>query len=444
MISLSIKNFRKIKGYQRLFFEGINFLVGENNSGKSTTTKGFLLATENARRIFSPQYKDKVPVFDFSLGRADIDSFERAFCNKAEDNEMNFQFQHENGIYYEIKLSYDEALANEQSCKIDYVMFDMTDDFVTIDYKNDCILLQGVIEGDTIVKEIVFKNPDSVSTQSVINNWDFLKKITNPSTSLFANIDQYIVKADPDLLSLLKEGRYANLNTVDIEVGNPVVFLPAYGVPSGVFYSSFNPNAMSFVRYAEGYGDEMVHEFVNEYLKFFEIGVDHQVINCGKVGRHNFDKYSIKIQEPDGKWLHLADKGMGSSQVFKLIVDIAQVIFYKSNFHGIVIVEEPEQNLHPSLQSKLTDFFYAIHQKYGVQFMIETHSEYIIRRSQVLLAQFCRAVDPDTEYEFPFQCFYFPADSEPYSMSYRTDGAFEKDFGPGFFDVANESILQLL
>ncbi len=52
-----------------------------------------------------------------------------------------------------------------------------------------------------------------------------------------------------------------------------------------------------------------------------------------------------------------------------------------------VIIEEPELNLHPALQSKLADLFLDVHQMWGIDFLIETHSEYILRRSQVIGGQ---------------------------------------------------------
>ena len=36
----------------------------------------------------------------------------------------------------------------------------------------------------------------------------------------------------------------------------------------------------------------------------------------------------------------------------------------------------------------------------------------------------------------PFKVYYFPSDSNPYEVKYRTNGRFENDFGQGFFDEA--------
>ncbi len=108
-----------------------------------------------------------------------------------------------------------------------------------------------------------------------------------------------------------------------------------------------------------------------------------------------------------------------------------------------VIIEEPELNLHPALQSKLADLFLDVHQRFNIDFLIETHSEYILRRSQVIVAENEFEVAPN---ENPFCVHYFPKDIQhfPYRLDYQEDGSFNKNFGDGFFDEASSSTLELL
>ena len=78
-----------------------------------------------------------------------------------------------------------------------------------------------------------------------------------------------------------------------------------------------------------------------------------------------------------------------------------------------------------------------------MNFIIETHSEYILRRSQVLVAENEFEVAPN---ENPFCVHYFPKeyDQMPYQLKYQPDGTFDKNFGEGFFDAAASSTLELL
>ena len=107
-----------------------------------------------------------------------------------------------------------------------------------------------------------------------------------------------------------------------------------------------------------------------------------------------------------------------------------------------VLLEEPEQNLHPALQSKLTDLIYEVNKKYNVRFIIETHSEYLIRKTQILVAH---ENISDYRNKVLFKVYYLPTDGNiPYEMRYRSDGKFSNEFGPGFFDEASNLAFELL
>ena len=109
---------------------------------------------------------------------------------------------------------------------------------------------------------------------------------------------------------------------------------------------------------------------------------------------------------------------------------------------SIIIIEEPEQNLHPMLQSKLADLLFELNFKYNFRFIIETHSEYLVRRSQVIVWDKC-ATDEKLK-ETPFKVYYFPSEGIPYDMVYTTSGLFEKKFGEGFINEAGKLHMAVL
>src|SRR5699024_7978846 len=104
-------------------------------------------------------------------------------------------------------------------------------------------------------------------------------------------------------------------------------------------------------------------------------------------------------------------------------------------------IEEPEANLHPALQSKLTELFYDAYKKYGIRFIIETHSEYILRKSQLLVKQINSKQDDKNEQ--PFKVYYFEKEKGVYEMRYREDGKFKDEFGSGFFDVSSKLAFEI-
>ena len=136
---------------------------------------------------------------------------------------------------------------------------------------------------------------------------------------------------------------------------------------------------------------------------------------------------------------------MGSLQAMMLILRIASLIRKnKSNEKSItILVEEPELNLHPALQSKLTELFHYVNRKYKFKFIVETHSEYIIRKSQVFVNKEkygnSESINPN-----PFKVYYYPLDEPVYEMRYREDGKFIDEFKTGFIDVSSDLTFEIL
>jgi predicted ATPase len=84
----------------------------------------------------------------------------------------------------------------------------------------------------------------------------------------------------------------------------------------------------------------------------------------------------------------LTDVGFGISQVLPVIVEC----FYVQP-NSVVIFEQPEIHLHPSVQADLADLFLEaiITREHGhprnVQFIVESHSEHFLRRLQRRIAE---------------------------------------------------------
>ena len=81
---------------------------------------------------------------------------------------------------------------------------------------------------------------------------------------------------------------------------------------------------------------------------------------------------------------------------------------------------------------------------YNIHFVVETHSEYLIRRSQVLVAQMGFQSNAEADEHSPFRTIYVPDNDRPYNLFYRKDGKFAESFGPGFFDEASRLMFEIL
>ena len=108
--------------------------------------------------------------------------------------------------------------------------------------------------------------------------------------------------------------------------------------------------------------------------------------------------------------------------------------------HPTLAIEEPEVSLHPCWQSMLAEIFVDA-SKHGVHFIVETHSEYLIRKTQAMVANY------KTRKEFeerPFVVYYIERNGDAYDLEYTETGRFAKSFGPGFLDEASRSSVEIL
>ena len=239
-------------------------------------------------------------------------------------------------------------------------------------------------------------------------------------------------------------------SSLQSELSNPKVFyIQAHGISQKMLYTIDDKNDFmaqaihKFARCAVKPGTAP-DTFLRKWMEEFCIGKNYIIESFGGEG------YTVKIDTENG-WVNLADLGMGSNQLMVLLFSLA-TIMYEHGHHGsnggksyiskFIIIEEPEQNLHPRLQSKLADLFAAVAEDESYNFLVETHSEYLIRRTQVLVAEM-NLSEEELEKQNPFKVYYFPAEDLPYDMKYTTSGRFDNSFGEGFFDEASSSALTI-
>ncbi len=225
-----------------------------------------------------------------------------------------------------------------------------------------------------------------------------------------------------------------------------IEYLYAHAVTQTVIYSAKDSNdylSKTIHEFAPLQSHRNKREFIIKWMKEFGIGQNFAIKSVGG------EAHIVWIVNNDGEKVNLADKGMGSIQLMVLLFRLAitlpqnrrEQMMPFDRMSKIIIIEEPEQNLHPRLQSKLADLFYELYTHYRYRFLIETHSEYIIRRSQVIVANRNYETEEELKASNPFMVYYFDEsnDKEPYyPMEYELSGAFKNKFGEGFFDEASK------
>lgn len=225
-------------------------------------------------------------------------------------------------------------------------------------------------------------------------------------------------------------------------LGCEIEYIEAHSVTHSVVYNISDKNdymAQTILAYLNEdiRPNDSEKEFIEAWMMKFDIGEDFEIESIGG------ECYKLNIIEdvdhPENT-ISLLDIGVGSNQIMILLLQMATIMHKNrgASIPPMVIIEEPEQNLHPKLQSCLADLFREVYMypkkenknSKGISFIIETHSEYLVRKSQVLVAK--RA---QTEAN-PFTVFYMEKGKEPREIRYQDTGVFYDDFGDGFYDEA--------
>lgn len=500
MKQIGFKNFRKFEDFPVMDLAPITIFVGENNAGKSTVVKAILSTLEflsaqyfqvenddNDRAVLEHQFFFNKSYF------AHVGTFARALYNHAKSDVITFTVT-ESNIRFEIDIVGDRNDEESISGKIQKIsmtilkwnielIFDFEHDDICAIFNtkpnplyspsddDDFLVRRGGKAGKEEVKNYFKSVPDNAVLHTSITgrtgmiggpliSW----LIDRFSSRIDATFPDSLDKSEKDkrkfdnmseeMMSFLKKnrrilGRYGLIDIpFSLYMGNNAVeYIYAHSVTQTVIYSAKDTNDY-FVKTIHEFANcriqegTKIHKFITKWMKVFNIGDNYDINSVGG------EAHVVKILDKEGIPVNLADKGMGSIQLmvllFRLATKMAERAKPASGTGSTIIVEEPEQNLHPKLQSKLADLFFELNKTYGFNFIIETHSEYLVRRSQVIVANENKKAETKARiWGNPFRVYYFPADGYPYDMEYAKDGYFEKPFGKGFFNVSSELSLDL-
>jgi len=126
-------------------------------------------------------------------------------------------------------------------------------------------------------------------------------------------------------------------------------------------------------------GNPAVEETVSNKLK--EVGLIHsfEIRQSADIGNH----YAVWVRrQPNSPEVLLPDIGFGVSQILPVLT-----LCYYAPKGSILILEQPEIHLHPSVQAALADVFVDAIKHRGVQIILESHSEHLLRRLQRRVAE---------------------------------------------------------
>ena len=528
--SLGFNNFRKFQNFPSINYTDITFLVGKNNSGKSTFVKALVLFEQFLK-------SDDWSVFNFDNGVSDLINFttySRAINNmvssRIHENFIDFDYITDHYKFY-LKITGDEN--KTVGDVIEFYFIDLRENFIfsyhpqskqfiiknDSDYFHNQRISIATNEADLLssrlqeihsqirmLKDHLLSVKDKFSIefisameqkaklellyQKTLQEYnidlgkkaesrftfylefdiasstpkDIFDEISTIASSAYkvsyneSQVDSNIRKKDREFENLryfYQNKRYFEFTfskILDIISNKEYVYIHAdIHRHLSLLPTRDKSNHLAQAVYAYSQlsidGKAKCDRFISHWFRFFEIGdgITVSIIegDFALVYVNQSERISSQRQSPRLKTkMLLSDLGTGSIQVVKLIMQLC-VLLYDDKVNKkdcIVIIEEPEMNLHPKLQSQLCELFYNV-SLLGVKLIVETHSEYLIRNTQLFVKEKELQIAPN---ENPFSVIYFDEDKIAWSMQYREDGKFKNEFGTGFFDESTNLAFELL
>ena len=123
--------------------------------------------------------------------------------------------------------------------------------------------------------------------------------------------------------------------------------------------------------------NESLQEDVANWLK--QLGLVDGFSIKSTDARERFYEVTVKIGDAESA---LMDVGFGVSQVLPVIA-----MLLSAPAGSIILLEQPELHLHPNAQSALADLMLYAAEKRGLQLIVESHSEHLLRRLQRRIAE---------------------------------------------------------
>lgn len=389
---VTIKNFKILKNIENLELSNLNLITGINSSGKSTFIQSLLLLKEN-KNLIMQLLTNKLLFKNF---------------NKQQSN--NKMLEESNNIFEYIEKNIENNKKQTISFEGEYIdLGDKIDIFNQDVYEEDiCINIETNVEDIGVLEtKIEYKN----GYMDVNYKLPFLDLI-----NLFSDDFQYINT------NRIQPSRIYNLSQKHIKKG----LLGINGEFTAHYLDEHRHSKLkiSALKHSNSKTD-MLLENVSCWLSEISEGIEvvpqrHQDIHQASLS------YKYTYGDNITNELNPLNVGYGLTYILPVIVAIL-----KSKPNDLLIIENPESHLHPRGQSKVARLC-ALASSYGVQLIIESHSDHFLNGIRVSTKN--QLISPDMIKIYYFEKEVDTMSSKIHSLSLDKNGKINEIWPKGFFD----------
>ena len=170
--------------------------------------------------------------------------------------------------------------------------------------------------------------------------------------------------------------------------------------------------------------------FLMKYLQKFKIAENIGLFKIEHIHRFLLESGSKAHR------MGMKDIGYGNQQLLTLLIYITLEIA-DGKEDKYIIIEEPEANLHPNRQVELVDMLIDYQKEFGVKFILETHSENILRRYQILIAKGELSSED-------LNIVFFRGKGQSEDIKINDSGLITVPFGEDFYNKSTNQKLELM
>lgn len=393
MINLNIKNIGKIRNVD-INIDGITVVGAKNDSGKSTISK--VLGTTF---ISMNKYKDKFQMYRIKniqqITNRIIDLLENTLIdNNININELPIDLRElidfEDGGIFNFrtfrrlnKKSFKEGL--EIYLNALNSLYDELKKYIT--YENEVKIKEYFGEIDKFFITNINNHKESLILEFFEQT--FGKQIISFHNTKDAHIK---ISENNSVVFNLKFNDYGKINSEKNIVNNSLIKNVAY-IDNPQILDNVSNNAFLYISdlmdnniFNDSLSNMLMHNNDRE-LTFNEIDNNNNILKeINMIVKGNMKKRKNSLSKPyyfeKGSYqieTRNVASGIKSFSILQILIENGWI-----NDELLLILDEPETNLHPVWQVKYAEILYYLNKKLGVKMYINTHSTHIIEAFQIL------------------------------------------------------------